>query len=176
MRRSVNPLAIAALAAAAIPVVVKAAKPVARKLGKGIQKIGEKLVESVDNMEHHEGKFDPAERDAQQADSKQATKETAPNSETKAKAASTDKVSEPKTAPKADSTPVDEPTSATTAEADKPQAKPTAKKAANKVKTTKPATKKRTDKKTTKTVKAKKPDSTAKPKSGRISRDIGETG
>ncbi len=70
MRRSVNPFAVVAIAAAAIPIVVKAAKPIAKKIGKGIQNFGEKLVESVDNMEQHEGKFNPEDRKTEYKNSK----------------------------------------------------------------------------------------------------------
>ena len=55
MRMRPNPLAIIA-AAAAVPVLVKSAKPVAKKIGNGIKKLGEKLVESVEKMEEEESK------------------------------------------------------------------------------------------------------------------------
>lgn len=42
------------LAAAAVPVIVKSAKPLARKLGEGLQKTGRKIVEQIDDIQAKE--------------------------------------------------------------------------------------------------------------------------
>lgn len=155
MRRSLNPLGLLGIAALATPLIVKSAKPLAKKVGKGIRDLGEKLVESVEKMEAEE-------RDRKAT---ATARETTPGD-----SATEEKSEEPKQAAKSEE-PISKVAEPATKEskAGEPQTESKPKAATTKVKQSKPAAKKRATKSTSKTVKAKRT-------TRRSAKDVGETG
>ncbi len=176
MRFFMNPRAVITVLAAAVatPLIVKSAKPFAKKIGQEFEKLGKKLVESVETMENEEEKAratephkhgpgaTPDETPTESPDPRKGAETHVPDpTEVPAEPTEPARTTVPDPNESPAETPDEVPPSVT---------QPNQATASTKVKATKPAPKKKATKSTSKTVKAKRTTARRKP------RDIGETG